>query len=504
MEARRAWLGPAGVGLLGVIAYRPYLLGVLATDYQLESWFFRPSQLPPLLVLAVAGWLLWRRRERLCPPGARPAPFLAVILAGLGTAAFVWATLTRAADLLPFSISAVLLAFAAATGGWAACRAALLPAGVLLLGAQIPTPLQHEIVWRLQVGTASGAGWLLGTLGQEFVQSGVVLRNPDNQFHVIDNCSGFNGIATLTIVALLVRELFADSGWRQWLLVALAPILGFALNIVRVAYVAASPDPEAMAADHTSQGLAVLVAGTGLLYALGWAMAQRSGKRSSRAKRDPGQGAPRAPWGLAAVGLALLAVLTLALPRFEPTDRTTQESVEFPMRKPGWASEIAPPDPLFLGYIPGRVHRRYEPEGAPPNPPQFVDVLVGFKLALVPESTPLLSSKLSFPGPDWDLVSRSRERLWLLEREADLAIASRGPGGEHAVVYAWRPHDGGLWRESWRSLLALESSPFRRERSRVIVRLVAYAPHDGQLVLDQAKQRLDRFIREFREELAAL
>jgi hypothetical protein len=33
---------------------------------------------------------------------------------------------------------------------------------------------------------------------------------------------------------------------------------------------------------------------------------------------------------------------------------------------------------------------------------------------------------------------------------------------------------------------------------------VAYAPHDGQLVLDQAKQRLDRFVSAFREELAAL
>jgi hypothetical protein len=99
-------------------------------------------------------------------------------------------------------------------------------------------------------------------------------------------------------------------------------------------------------------------------------------------------------------------------------------------------------------------------------------------------------------------VERRRERIWLLDRAADLAVFSRGE--EQAVSYAWRPRDRGLWRESWRAWLGLESTPFRRERPRAAVRLVAYAPHDGQLVLDRAKQRLDRFVRDFREELNAL
>ena len=92
----------------------------------------------------------------------------------------------------------------------------------------------------------------------------------------------------------------------------------------------------------------------------------------------------------------------------------------------------------------------------------------------------------------------------MLKRDADLAVASQGPGGQHAVIYAWRPRHRGLWRESWRDLLALESSPFRRQGPRAAVRLVAYAPHAGQLALDRARQRLDRFIVAFREELADL
>ena len=70
----RIGLGPVLVGVLGVLAYRALLQGALASDYGMESWFFRPSPLPPLLVLALAGWLVWRRRERLRSGRERPAP----------------------------------------------------------------------------------------------------------------------------------------------------------------------------------------------------------------------------------------------------------------------------------------------------------------------------------------------------------------------------------------------------------------------------------------------
>ena len=133
-----------------------------------------------------------------------------------------------------------------------------------------------------------------------------------------------------------------------------------------------------------------------------------------------------------------------------------------------------------------------------------MDLLIYYEEVRAPTLNRLLSSKLVLPGPDWDLLRKSRQRLWLLNRDVDLAVASRGPGGEHAVVYAWRPRDRGLWRESWRALLALESSPFRREGRRAAVRLVAYAPHGDELVLARAKQQLDRFIVAFREELAGL
>jgi hypothetical protein len=94
--------------------------------------------------------------------------------------------------------------------------------------------------------------------------------------------------------------------------------------------------------------------------------------------------------------------------------------------------------------------------------------------------------------------------VWLLGLDADLAVATRESGSERALVYSWRLRDEGIWRESLRSLLALESGPFRRERRRAVVRLTTPLPHDGPVARDRAKQTLDRFIRDFRDELAGL
>lgn len=88
-DGRRAWLRPALVGVLALFAYRALLHSVLASDYDVDHWLFRPSRLPPLLVLAVAGWLLWNRRARLRALPDRRAPLLATSCAALGTALFV-------------------------------------------------------------------------------------------------------------------------------------------------------------------------------------------------------------------------------------------------------------------------------------------------------------------------------------------------------------------------------------------------------------------------------
>ena len=508
---RSPWLGPALVLVLGGLAYHALLRSLVGSPSSagIEDVFFRPGELPTLVVVGVAGWLLWNRRERLgaAPPGS--APILVTVAGALGTALFVWAHLTRAFDLLLPSLAATGLALAALWRGRNGFRAGLLPALVLTLGIAVPTPLRDELVWQLQRASAATAAWMLERLDWEILHNGVIIQSADHTFQVIDACSGFSGIAILILTALIVRELFASAGRRPWLVLLLAPPLGFVLNAARIAAVAASSNPEALAGlegDHTPQGLAVLAVGAGALYAFGW-WTSRSGdaSRTSGATRATDGVSPLRGWPFAAAWLAGLATLSFTLSPFD-TPKPGVSRVSFPKEGGGWTSEGLPVDPFFVGAGMGgeALYRRYDQTGTGATGNQGVEIFVGQEIERLSTSSALLSSKRRWPGPDWNQVRRGRTRIWALDREADLVLTSRRPGGEHAVVYVWRLRDEGLWRESWRSLLALEASPFRRQGRRTVVRLTTFAPHGGQLILDQAKRRLDRFVKAFRVGLAGL
>jgi exosortase len=533
-------LGPSLALALGGIAYRSLLPAAprLPGRREVEQWFFAPEEESPLLAIAIAGWLLWRRRERLHALPDRGARATALALLAVGVGFFAWARLTGEASLLLPSLAANLLAFAGAAKGRGGCRTVLLPALVLLLGVPIPAPIRDELVWRLQLWTARGATWLMHTAGSDAVLAGVVMRHGPYAFAVIESCSGLRGIEILTLVALAVRELFAASGWRAWLVVLLAPWLGFGLNLLRVVAVVAlvsSSEPEAVGPqgwDHPSQGVAVLVAGIALLYAFGrwtagrgWRAAgpprpaaapererppERGGSPepgrlperggSPERGKPPERGGSPVRLGPAVSTLALLAALSVALRPFPGAPQLAP--IELPEQLAGWSGEDLTLDRSFLGSLSGgqALHRLYQKKVGD-GPPQLVEVLVGYQVAESPGSR-LFSPKLARLGHDWSLDASRPARISLLGLEAELAVASRD--SERALVYTWRLRDEGLWRETSRAALALESGPFRRERHRAVVRLATPLPDEGPVAHDRAQRTLDAFVSDFREALAGL
>jgi exosortase len=497
---------------LGLFAYRPLLLTALQAPgfAGIEGWFFRPTALPPALVLAAAGWLLWRRRERLRALPPRRSPAAAGSLLALGAALFVWAHYAGATDLLLPSLAAQLLAGAGAVRGRAGLRAVLLPACVLLLGLRLPAPVHDELVWRLQLAAAAHAAWLVERFGTEVAQSGVLLFHEAYVFQVIDACSGFRGIGILTLIAVLVREAWAASGSRQWLPVLAAPLLGHALNVVRIAVIVASDDPGALAgeANHAPQGLAVLVAGTGLLWALAAGLA---GLRPAPAERtSPPRAAHEAAGALhrplVAAWLLSLAGLSLAVPARAGGVSQPWRPLELPERRAGWVGEELEPDRWFLGPLPfgQSVYRRYVRHAGEGSEPQVVELLAAYELLRDPVTSRLFGSRLLRPGSGWTVERAHATELPALGADGDLAVVSPPADADGALVLVWRLRDQGLWREAWRSWLRLEATPFQRAERRAIVRLATPVSEDGGPGYEQARRTLDAFIADFRDELAAL
>lgn len=512
---RAAALWEIATASFALLAYRPlFLLPLeLPTLHQTENWFFGTPE-SPLLPMALALWLVWRRSAAFRALPAAAAARTAALLSSTGMLLFFWAHLAQAADLLAPSLALNLLGVVALLRGFAGCRLMLLPALVLSCAVSIPGPLRNELVWWLQNATTSAAGQLLLWTGHSGVAwSGILMQAEGHSFVVIESCSGLRSIELLVLVALIVRELFEASRRRQWIVVLASPALAFALNIARVALIATSEDPQGIAShadSHIVQGLAVVIAGTLSLYLVSYLL--DSGQQAEREPMPPRTAPPHpSRWRLSAGVFAGLAAASFAIPALPRAEARAPALGEFPMQHAGWrASKELKANRVYLGELPvGQIlYRRYRKRLVPDERRAVVGVFVAVESPDARRRSPF-SEKLEPPGPGWWVRSHRPERIWALGVDARLSWAESEMGtaegeAESVITYTWRLRDEGLARETLRSLLALETKPFERRGKRIFVRLATPILEEGGLGRERAKQRLDRFTADFTEVLERL
>jgi exosortase len=467
---------------------------------EVERFFFDSGGTSPALVFGIAAWLAWRRLPalRALPTPAAPRATAAFLAAALST--LVWSKLAAAPDLLALSIAWLVLGFGSAARGLAGSRVLLIPAAILVLALPVPFPLQNELVWLLQRWSAAGGEALLRLAGFEVSRSGVQLLHGDVAFIVIDTCSGLRGLRTLLLVAFVLRELFARAGRRAWWLVAVSPLFAVALNMLRIAVIAADAVRAAAApADtHLEQGLSVLFGGTILLFALGvWlerGRAQPSPPAETLSAALPLRGAVAV--------LAALAVPATALSSWRIPNPAVPALGAIPLTRAGWTGKSADPDRRFLhGIFVGATREwHYEREGRKGGEPRRVSLFVATEAALSGRTSPR-SRALLQPGAAWDLVGSETVRIWTLGLDATLADLAGREG--FALSYGFGLHEGSFLIDSLRSFLAFERGPFERPRARVRVRITTHT-NGSAASRAHAKQLLDRFIADFGNELAAL
>jgi EpsI family protein len=456
---------------LALVAY----WGVLHSQSEHRSsaavadWLFEPSDTSPLLVLALALWLLFRRRRRLGQlRAAAGRPLVSALLLAGGLGSLAWAIRSQAPDLQAFSLFLVALGTAHLLAGARALRAALLPAAFLLFCIPPPAPLLNHLIWRLQIWTAEYAGALLSLLGIPALVSGDQILLADSAFAVIETCSGLRSIETLTMLALLMADLFRRHGLHAVLLLGAAPPIAFAINGLRAAALVVNPHSD-IATVHNVQGVAMLLAGVLLLYLWDGALARlRMGREGADARAVASAGRAAAPVTQRLAGLALLlacaAALSLWLPPWsiEPFERPSPDAV-ISEELDGWSAvEHIETDWMFLGKTAygGSLHRRYA-RGV-----ERVELFVGI-WPYEHRYQSAFSPKTAFPGSGW--IVEEDLALRLDGRSADARVLRKGT--RRLLTAHWYDGACGLGAEALRALLALEASPLGRPYTPIVVRI---------------------------------
>ena len=192
-----------------------------------------------LLVLAIAGWLLFRKRVALAALPAVRTAWGAGALLGFGLLLYVFGRTQGVLRIELLSLIVLVAGVLVCFKGWPALRLAWFALFFMLFAIPLPYALALALTAPMKTAVSVVAAQLLAALGYPIGRSGVVITIGQYQLLVTEACAGLQTMFTLEAMGLLYAGLVNHpSTLRNVLLSALVVPIAFSANVVRVAVLA--------------------------------------------------------------------------------------------------------------------------------------------------------------------------------------------------------------------------------------------------------------------------
>lgn len=221
-------LGGALCLVAGAVVYGPVLFK-LARD-----WSDDPTYSHGFVVLPIALFLAWERRDRLRASTAAPsAGGLIVVL--LSLALMVLGVLGAELFTTRLSLIGVLAGAIVYVRGWPTLRVLAFPLLFLLFMIPIPAIVFDRVSVSLQLVASGFAERILQGLDVPVLRDGNVLTLSNVTLEVNDACSGIRSLSALVCVTVLACDRLRLTPWRSAVLALAAIPVAILLNGIRVA-----------------------------------------------------------------------------------------------------------------------------------------------------------------------------------------------------------------------------------------------------------------------------
>lgn len=227
MQAGRGWVPVLIFGWL-------CLAGPTLWDFLFGAWSGY-SQGHELLLLSVAGWLMWRQRHPDDRPwqGAWPAWFW--LAWGLGLLAYAFGRSQEFIRIELLSVWWLAMLITWLARGWAGLRRTWFAWLFCLFAMPLPFALVLMLTAPLKEAVSVLAAGILSAVGYPIGRSGVVLTVGQYQLLVAEACAGLHSMFILEAMGLLYSHLAGHtSRWRSIWLAILAVPVSFVANVLRV------------------------------------------------------------------------------------------------------------------------------------------------------------------------------------------------------------------------------------------------------------------------------
>lgn len=246
--------------LAGAAVYGPVLLK-LARD-----WSDDPTYSHGFLVLPIALFLAWDRRDRLRAIAASPSAS-GLVLVIVSLALLVFGVLGAELFTTRISLIGVLGGTILYVRGWGALRVLAFPLLFLLFMIPIPAIVFDRIAVSLQLIASGFAERILQALDVPVLRDGNVLTLSNVTLEVNDACSGIRSLSALVCITVLAGDRLRLGPWRSGVLALAAFPVAILLNGIRVAATGVAAihfGPAAAAgAVHTTTGWIMFVVALG-------------------------------------------------------------------------------------------------------------------------------------------------------------------------------------------------------------------------------------------------
>jgi exosortase len=292
-----------------------------------DHWRLNPQYQYGWFVPALAIYAAYERWQTRPAPGApmRGSLYVASVLSVLLLPAWFFILPNTAWPLVHWifvtQIAAITLAIIAASGGWRWVRHFAVP--ILFMFTAVPWPDQIEspVMHFLRQTATSVAVFGLDLLGVTALQHGSVLEVAGGAVGVDEACSGIRSLQGSLTASLILGEFYRFDPLRRVLLVALSIATAFAMNFIRVGFLAWNAAKSGVGSVHQwhdSAGITSFLVCVAVIWAAAFRLDTTAARISISADVPPAHPLPR--WFAPAVAAWIsFAIVCAELWYYDPT-----------------------------------------------------------------------------------------------------------------------------------------------------------------------------------------
>ena len=263
-KVRLPWAQMAWIGVLMAVCYGPIIKALV------RQWIDDPDMGHGFFVPAIAGLIVWQRREELAAMKAQPNPWgllvvmwgaIQLLIGSLGAELFT----SRSA------IVVTLIGVVWSLGGTQVLRRTAFPLFLLFFMVPIPTVVYNSLTLKLQLLASELAANGLMAVGIPVVREGNILELPNGPLSVVEACSGIRSLLSLTFLSLVYGYFFEKKAWiRVVLFLSTIPVAIFAnaCRVVTTGILSEVRHDLAQGFFHESTGLIVFLVAALILFAV--------------------------------------------------------------------------------------------------------------------------------------------------------------------------------------------------------------------------------------------